>query len=70
MSETQTQTVSEMDERRMMFLSMSFDGFGEIDIHEQASIYASAFGREEPNEYDYLAAFRDAVDAAMEADGA
>lgn len=39
------------------------DEYNEVDLHEQAAIYASAFGREEPNRDDYLAALRDAVDA-------
>lgn len=41
------------------------DEYNEVDLHEQAAIYASAFGREEPNRDDYLAALRDAVDAAL-----
>lgn len=40
------------------------DGFAGIDLHEEAAINASAFGREEPNADDYLAAFRTAIDAA------
>lgn len=42
------------------------DEYNEIDLHEQASIYASALGREEPNRDDYLAALRCAIDAAKE----
>ena len=40
------------------------DEYNGIDLHEQASIYASALGREEPNRDDYLAALRCAIDAA------
>ena len=42
------------------------DEYNGIDLHEQASIYASALGREEPNRDDYLAALRCAIDAAKE----
>ena len=40
------------------------DGFAGIDLYEQASIYASALGRQQPSRDDYIAAFRDAVDKA------
>lgn len=59
------------DAERLVFLweSISFDEAGGIDVHEQASIYASALGRDEPNKDDYLAAYRDAIDAAIAAQG-
>jgi len=51
------------------FASFAFppfcDEYAGVDLYDQASIYASAFGREEPNRNDYVAALRDAVDAAM-----
>ena len=51
------------------FASFAFppfcDEYAGVDLYEQASIYASASGREEPNRDDYVAALRDAVDAAM-----
>ncbi|MFA5606794.1 MAG: hypothetical protein WDA07_06355 [Leucobacter sp.] len=51
------------------FASFAFppfcDEYAGVDLYDQASIYASAFGREEPNRDDYVAALRDAVDAAM-----
>lgn len=53
------------DAKRLLWISTEIDQFGKIDIHEQAAIYASAFGREEPNDDDYLAATRDAIDDAM-----
>ena len=40
------------------------DEYGGVDIHEEASVNASAFGREEPNRDDYVAAVRAAIDAA------
>jgi hypothetical protein len=40
------------------------DEYGGVDIHQQASVYASAFGRKEANRDDYIAAVRDAIDAA------
>jgi len=43
------------------------DEYGGVDLHERASLYASALAREEPNSDDYLAAVRDAIDAAMSA---
>lgn len=66
MSKSHTMSVAELDSKRLLFLSNVFDGLGGVEIHEQASIYASAFGREEPNDDDYLAAVRDAIDSAME----
>ena len=51
------------------FTSFAFppfcDEYAGVDLYDQASIYASAFGREEPNRDDYVAALRDAVDAAL-----
>jgi hypothetical protein len=42
------------------------DEYNGINLHEQATIYAWALGREEPNRDDYLAALRCAIDAAKE----
>lgn len=42
------------------------DEYNGIDLHEQASIYASALGRDEPNRDDYVAALRDATVPAKE----
>lgn len=44
------------------------DEYNGVDLHEQASIYASAFGRDEPNRDDYLAAIRTAIDARDRSD--
>lgn len=41
------------------------DEFGGVDIHEEASVAASAFGRDEPTKDDYIAALRTAIDAAI-----
>lgn len=55
------------DTNRLRFLSdlPVFDAYGAVDINEEASICASALGRDEPNSDDYLAAFRTAIDAAI-----
>lgn len=45
------------------------DEYNGVDLHEQAAIYASAFGRDEPNRDDYLAAIRTAIDARDRSDG-
>ena len=42
-----------------------FDKYYGIALHEEASIYASALGRDEPNRDDYLAALRSAIDDAQ-----
>lgn len=42
------------------------DVIGGVDIHQEASILASTFGREEPDDNDYIAAIRTAIDKAME----
>ena len=55
------------DTERLRYLANEpiCDEYAGIDLHEEAAICASAFGREEPNSNDYLAAFRTAIDAAM-----
>jgi hypothetical protein len=40
------------------------DGFGGIDLHDEAQTAASFFGRDEPNGDDYLSAIRTAIDTA------
>lgn len=40
------------------------DEYNGVDLHEQASLYASVSRRDEPNRDDYLAALRCAIDAA------
>jgi hypothetical protein len=40
-----------------VFNEPPFDAFNGIDLHEEASINASAFGRDEANSDDYYAAF-------------
>jgi hypothetical protein len=61
----------EDDSKRLAWFAQhsGFDGFGGIDIHEEASIAASVFAREEPNSEDYLFAMRRAIDAAMKGEG-
>lgn len=54
------------DEKRLLFMSGTFDEMAGIDLHERASTYALGSGREEPNDDDYLNAVRDAIDAARE----
>lgn len=54
-------------DRLMWFVrDVGVDTIGGVDIHQEASIYASTFGREEPNDNDYIAAIRTAIDEAME----
>lgn len=50
------------DQRRIAAISMIVDGLGDIDLHERAAENAGFVGREEPNELDYYAACRDAID--------
>ena len=57
---------AERDGARLARLVEFVDGIGDIDLHEQAAIYASHRGNEEPDASDYLAAARDAIDAARE----
>lgn len=52
------------DYLRLKYVSRMIDGIGDVDLHEEAAINASAFGREEPNDDDYLAAVRTAIDTA------
>lgn len=54
------------DAERLKYVSRIMDGILDVDFHEEAAINASAFGREEPNDDDYLAAVRTAIDAARE----
>lgn len=56
------------DERRLLFMRDLMDGIGEIDFHEEAAINASALGRDEANDDDYIAAIRTAIDSAIEAE--
>ena len=44
-------------------MKSGIDGFGQGDFHQVASLYASIFGRDEPNEADYCAAVMNAVDS-------
>jgi hypothetical protein len=53
------------DKRRLLFVRDMMDGIGDIDLHEEAAINASALGRDEPNDDDYLAAIRTAINAAL-----
>lgn len=55
----------ERDTKRLAKIPEFIDGLGDIDLHERATLYASAMGREEPNDDDYAAAVRDAIDAAI-----
>jgi hypothetical protein len=57
----------ELDTVRLLHLAKEpfFDEYGGVDLHEEASINASVFGRDEPNHNDYLAALRTAIDTAM-----
>lgn len=60
------------DTRRLRWMANEpiLDFINNGDVHAQAAIYASYSDRQEPNEDDYLAAFRDAVDDGMdEGDG-
>ena len=57
----------ERDTERLYWLVVEdgcFDVMGGIDVHEEAAINASAFGREEPNRDDYIAAIRTVIDMA------
>jgi hypothetical protein len=66
---------AEKDAARLRFLAVGkdesnpgpelCDDLAGIDLHEQAYIYADALGREEANAEDYVAAFRDACDEAI-----
>lgn len=53
-----------MDEnqKRIAYVAQFMDGLGDIDFHERALENANFSGREEPNELDYYAAVRDAID--------
>ncbi len=42
-----------------------FDMFDGIDLHEEASINASAFGRDEANKDDYYAAFLTCISSRL-----
>ena len=55
------------DSERLLWLfrDAGIDGIGETDIHEEAGINASALGRDDPNDDDYLAALRTAIDRAI-----
>ncbi|MCC7144281.1 MAG: hypothetical protein IT349_19470 [Candidatus Eisenbacteria bacterium] len=55
----------ERDAERLRFVAELVDGIGDVDLYEEAGFYASAFGREEPNDSDYIAAVRTAIDAAI-----
>lgn len=59
---------SAKDARRILFIRDLMDGIGDIDFHEEATINASAFGRDEANDNDYIAAIRTAIDAAIAAE--
>jgi len=59
-------TNTDTDRLRWFAQHSGMDGFAGIDIHEEASISASFFGRDEANSDDYLAAIRSAIDIEME----
>lgn len=42
---------------KYVFDEPPFDAFSGIDLHEEASVNASVFGRVKPNREDYYAAF-------------
>lgn len=56
---------AERDGARLARLVEFVDGIGDVDLHERADLYASHRGNEEPDASDYLAAARDAIDAAI-----
>lgn len=56
---------AERDAARLLFAFVDCDGYGDICFYDRALVYASAFGRDKPNDNDKLAAIRDALDAAM-----
>jgi len=50
LKEEMTKLSCSFDKARLVFLAGEvFDQIGDVDVHEQAFLYASAFGREEPN---------------------
>lgn len=56
------------DVRRLAWIAGELcDNIGDIDLHEEAAINMVVFGRDEPNQGDYAAAVRTAIDAAMQA---
>lgn len=63
---------AEEDTKRLRHLANEpvFDVYGEVDLHEEASINASALGREEPTSDDYLAAMRAAIDSVRKGEEA
>lgn len=62
--------LQQLDERCMRFVSRMMDGVGDVDFDEEAAVNASACGREEPNDDDYLAAARTAILVAIAIDTA
>jgi hypothetical protein len=55
------------DAMRLLYLKQLMDGVGPYDFHEMASISATAAGREEPSDADYLTAIRATLDGVMRA---
>ena len=55
------------DEKRLLWLvfDTGIDGIGEFDLHDAAFVAADKAGREEPNDADYIAAIREAIDAEL-----
>lgn len=53
------------DTERLFHVCEHFDGLGDGDFHERASIVAERNGREEPARADYLTAYREVVDEVM-----
>lgn len=51
----------------VLWIALVMDGAGGIDFHEQAAIYASAFGRSGPNDDDYIAAVLDGIKGSRDA---
>lgn len=63
--DSRTLETDDKDALRLLYLQQIMDGFGPYDFHEMASITATAAGREEPNDADYLAAIRATLDGLM-----
>ena len=55
------------DDKRLLWIvrDTGIDQIGNTDLHEEAAINASALGRDEPNDDDYIAAIRTAIDRSM-----
>lgn len=65
MSSLQILNTDERDAMRLLYLLHLMDGMCGVDLHEQATMFASEDGREEALDVDYLRAIRFALDRGL-----